>query len=195
MMKPTFLRFAAASLLLTTIGVAAAQPSLVEFAIARPGGDLTIAVLTPEADELAEDPLLLLSFSPDRAASLPDGKYGAITQKFIDEGHRIASFDLPAHGDRVDELGGSIKGLAALASAGRKPFDLFVEDARLAIDELIERGLAKPGRIMLCGVSRSGYCVLRLAAADDRIAATAALAPVTDWRVLREFDAVKDQPG
>lgn len=165
-----------------------------EFSIERPYGPLVVAIASPEPEELADDPLLLLNFSTDRATSLPEGKFGSITRKFIDQGHRVASFDIPAHGDRVDELGGNIAGLAALASAGRTPFDVFVEDGKLAIDELIKRGFTKPGRIVLCGVSRSGYCVLRLAAEDDRIAATAALAPVTDWRALREFDSVKDQP-
>lgn len=191
---PAITRLALASLLVAIASTAGAANSLEEFSISRPSGDLTIAVLSPEPDQLAADPLLLLNFSADRAASLPGGKYGSITQKFIDAGHRVASFDLPAHGDRVDELGGSIKGLAALVVAGRTPFDVFVEDGKLAVDELIKRGFAKPGRVLLCGVSRAGYCVLRLAAVDDRIAATAALAPVTDWRVLREFDGVKDQP-
>jgi hypothetical protein len=36
---------------------------------------------------------------------------------------------------------------------------------------------------------------LRLAAADRRIHAVAGLAPVTDWRWLREFAAVRDQPA
>ena len=53
---------------------------------------------------------------------------------------------------------------------------------------------AEAGRIFVSGTSRGGYCALRLMATDRRIAATAAFAPVTDWRPLEEFAAVKDRP-
>ena len=67
------------------------------------------------------------------------------------------------------------------------PFATFVQEGRALISELARRGLAEPGRIVAAGVSRGGYCALRLLAGDDRIAAAAGLAPVTDWRVLSEF--------
>lgn len=165
-----------------------------EFAVERPHGVLMVAVLSPEEGKAAEDSLLLLNFSTDRASSFPDGRYGGFTRTFLDEGHSIASFDLPAHGERVGEHGAGIAGFSAAMAAGEDPFAVFVEDGRAVIDELIERGLAKCGRIVASGVSRGGYCALRLAAEDDRIAAVAALAPVTDWRALREFDAIKDRP-
>ncbi len=165
-----------------------------EFTLQRPYGKLVVVIQTAADKKLADDPLLLLNLSADRMSAMVDGKYGALVRPFLDQGHRVASFDLPSHGDRVDECGSGIAGMAASVAAGKKPFDLLVEDARLVIDELIKRGLAKPGRIMLCGVSRAGYCALRIAAADDRITATAALAPVTDWRALKEFADTRNKP-
>jgi len=167
-----------------------------EIVIQRPYGPLVVAVASPAPGKLAEEPLLLLNFSADRMASLPGGRYGSIVRPFLDQGHRVASFDLPAHGDRIEKKYGSgIAGMSASIAAGEDVFALFVEDGRAVIDALIKRGLAKEGRIVLCGVSRGGYCVLRLAAADSRIAAVAGLAPVTDWRELREFAAIKDRPA
>jgi hypothetical protein len=52
----------------------------------------------------------------------------------------------------------------------------------------------KPDPVFRFGVSRGGYCALRLAASEPRIAAVAAFALATDWRVVAEFAAVKDHP-
>jgi len=79
--------------------------------------------------------------------------------------------------------------------SGVDPFALFVQDGRALISELARRGLAEPGRVVASGVSRGGYCALRLLAGDDRIAAAAGLAPVTDWRVLSEFADHAERPA
>jgi hypothetical protein len=182
------------ALAIPAVLAAAEKPNVEEFTILRDGVPLAVRVQSPPADRLAKEPMLLLYLSADRASSMPDGRYGAPGQAFLDQGHRIASFDLPAHGDRVDAHGSGIVGLAALVAAGKKPFDVFVADGRAVIDECLRRGLAEKGRIVAAGVSRGGYCALRLAAADERIVAVAAFAPATDWRVITEFAAQKDQP-
>lgn len=175
-------------------GVVAATPRTEEFTVTRGGEALVVRIQSPPPERLAPNPLLLLYFSTDRRASLPDGTYGAPGRRFLDEGHRVASFDLPAHGDRVDRHGSGIAGLCARVLAGERPFDAFVADGRAVIDECLRRGLATAGRIVTCGVSRGGYCALRLAAAEPRIAAVAAFAPATDWRFVTEFAAAKDRP-
>lgn len=166
-----------------------------DFTLDRPYGKLGVSVISPPSEKLAKEPLLLLNFSSDRRESLPGGKYGGIAQPFLDAGNRIASFDLPQHGERIDKYGSGIAGMSASVAAGQDPFAVFVEDGRSVIDELIKRGLATEGKIMICGVSRGGYCALRLASADNRVSAVCALAPVTDWAALEEFAAIKDRPA
>lgn len=160
----------------------------------REGAPLAVRVQSPPPDRLAKRPMLLLFLSADRQSSMPDGRYGSPGRLFLEQGHRVVSFDLPAHGERVDKHGSSIAGLAALVAAGEKPFDVLVADGRAVIDECLRRGLAEKGGVVVAGVSRGGYCALRLAAADERISAVAALAPVTDWRAVTEFAAIKDRP-
>lgn len=174
---------------------AADQSSVEEFVISREGVSFTVRVQSPPPGQLAARPLLLVYLSADRQSSMPDGRYGAPGKAFLEKGHRIVSFDLPAHGDRVDRrYGSSIAGLAKMVASGQKPFDTVVADGRAVIDECLRRGLAEKGGIVAAGVSRGGYCALRLAAADERISAVAAFAPATDWREVDEFAAQKDSP-
>jgi pimeloyl-ACP methyl ester carboxylesterase len=173
---------------------AAEKPNVEEFTILRDGVPLAVRVQSPPPERLARQPMLLVFLSADRASSMPDGRYGAPGKAFLEQGHRIVSFDLPAHGDRVDAHGSGIAGLAALVAAGEKPFDLLVADGRAVIDECLRRGLVETGRIVAAGVSRGGYSALRLAAADERIVAVAAFAPPVDWREVTEFAAQKDRP-
>jgi dienelactone hydrolase len=174
---------------------AGSAPTETHFHVTRGGEQLGVMLLEPAGGRLAADPLLLLNFATDRATSLHDPLYGDPVRRLLAAGHRAASFDVPAHGERIDAAGKGIDGLRERLLAGRDPFAGFVDDGRAVIDECIRRGLAKPGRIVVCGNSRSGYGALRLAAADSRISAVAALAPVTDWRELREFAAVREVPA
>jgi dienelactone hydrolase len=174
---------------------AGSAPIETHFHVTRGGEQLGVTLLEPAGGRLAADPLLLLNFATDRATSLHDPLYGDPVRRLLEAGHRAASFDVPAHGERIDAAGKGIEGLRERLLAGRDPFAGFVDDGRAVIDECIRRGLAKPGQIVVCGNSRSGYGALRLAAADSRISAVAALAPVTDWRELREFAAVREIPA
>lgn len=194
-----FLRYASCLLgfVLASLGLQAEEGggAKTEFVVQSDGQPLTVMVQSPPADRLAERPMLLLFFSADRQASMPDGKYGWSGQAFLDQGHRVASFDLPAHGERVGTLGAGIAGFAARIAAGEQPFEQFVRDGRAVIDACLRQGIAEPGRIVVAGVSRGGYCALRLMAADSRITAAAALAPATDWRELDEFSSLKNEPS
>jgi len=166
-----------------------------EFAVTRGESTLMVRVQSPAPERLAARPLLLLFLSADRQSSMPDGRYGAPGRIFLEQGHRVVSFDLPAHGERVGRHGSGIVGFAAMLAAGVDPFALLVADGRAVIDACIRRGLAAEDRVVAAGVSRGGYGALRLAAADTRVSAVAALAPATDWRVLTEFAALRDDPA
>lgn len=171
-----------------------AAPGTETFVVAGGATRFTVEVQSPSGALMAVRPLLLLNFSTDRKSSLQGGRYGEPARIFLEAGHRVASFDLPAHGERIDRHGSGIEGLCARLIAGADPFAEFVADGRSVIDECIRRGLGEAGRIVVCGVSRAGYCAVRLAAADTRTSAAAALAPVTDWRELREFAGVRERP-
>ena len=159
-------------------------------------GDRTVTGLLAEPEEggLAPDPALLLTFASTRRETMTVAPYDESAKAFVAAGHRALSFDLPEHGDRVTpgrEAG--IAGMCQALVAGRDPFELFVADGRAAVDACLRRGLARAGRVFACGVSRGGYCALRLAAADPRIGGVAGFAPVTDWRAVREFAPVKSR--
>ena len=130
---------------------------------------------------------LLLTLGMSRASALGEAPHDIPARQFVAAGGRALSFDLPNHGDRLDAFGSGIEGFAAACVAGDDPFVRFVADAQAVLTACVESGLASSDQIVACGVSRAAYCALRLAAADRRVAAVAGLAPVTDWRGLREF--------
>jgi hypothetical protein len=150
-------------------------------------------ILSPPQSHLDERPILLLTFAADRHTTLFTRPYCLFARAFLKHGHRVVSFDIPCHGDRIGRFGGSIPGLRNSFVAGVDPFAMFIEDGRSVITECIKRGWATPGRIAVEGPSRAGYMALRLLAADDRIATAAGMAPVTDWRLLSEFASVRDR--
>lgn len=164
-----------------------------QFTVSVGERQFTVTALSPPTDKLADDPCLLLTFGADRSIALFSEPYSLCAKAFLERGHRALSFDMPAHGERIGQYGQWIGGWRNAFLAGGDPFAMFVEDGRAVISECIRRGWAKPGRIAVAGPSRCGYMVLRLLAADDRIAAGAGLAPVTDWRDLSEFEAERER--
>ena len=165
-----------------------------EFVVETPAGPLTCGLASPAADAAAAEPALLLAFGGARHGVLGPDARNPTVEAFAAAGHRVVSFDLPNHGDLVDQHGESISGMCAAFAAGHDPFARFVDHGVAVIDACLEMGLAAEGRTFVCGVSRGGYCALRLAAADSRVAGVAGIAPVTDWRILQEFSAVKERP-
>jgi len=71
---------------------------------------ITVRLISPAAERLAKEPLLLLSFAADRATSLAVEPYNLTAKSFLKHGHRVASFDLPNHGTRVNKYGEGIVG-------------------------------------------------------------------------------------
>ena len=160
-----------------------------EFAVTVDQRSVTPRLISPKKERLAPRPLLLLNLCADRATALSVEPYCLGVKLFLARGHRALSFDLPSHGERVDRYGEGILGWRNAWVAGEDRFRQFVEEASAVIDRCLERGDAKPGGVVVYGISRGGYLALRLMAADPRVAAAAAIAPVTDWRELAEFTA------
>lgn len=155
------------------------------------GIDTALHLLEPS--QLAARPFLLLTFAMDWETSLCVEPYNLTAKYFLQQGHRAASFDLPNHGARLNQYGEGIAGFRNAFIDGKNPFTMFIEEAKTAIDFCIDHGFASIGNIAVCGTSRAGYLALRLLGEDNRIAAAAAFAPVTDWRCLEEFSADKNR--
>lgn len=145
-----------------------------------------------EPPQLAAQPFLLLSFAMDWETSLCTEPYNLTATHFLRQGHRAASFDLPHHGQRIDEHGEGITGFRNAFIDEKDPFAMFIDEAKTVIDFCIDQSFATPQLIAVCGTSRAGYLALRLAGEDSRIAAAAAFAPVTDWGILYEFESDKN---
>lgn len=154
---------------------------------------LPCTLAAPAEGEGVAEPALLLIFGGARKGVLSDEPHNVVADFFVQAGHLALSFDLPNHGDLVNEHGPGIAGMCAALSAGDDPFARFVANGIAVIDACLEKGIGRPGKIFICGSSRGGYCALRLAAADARINAIAALEPVTDWRILQEFNEIKER--
>jgi len=168
-------------------------PQTQQFKVQVADREITAHVLSPPDGKFSKNPLLLISLAMDWKTSLTVEPYNGTAQKFLANGHRVLSFDLPNHGARVNQFGEGITGMRNAFVAGQDPFAAFVQDAKAVIDRCIAEGIATPGKIVVCGTSRAGYLAIRLLAEDKRIAAAAAYAPVTDWRELSEFASDKNR--
>ena len=170
---------------------------ITEIVIETPDGPLTCSLAAPDCTPSgapSAKPALLLTFGMTRQSALIEDPHHLPAQIFTEAGHHALSFDLPNHGERIDDFGEGIGGMCAAYIAGCDPFARFVTDGRAIIDACRRLGIPGSERVVACGVSRAAYCALRLAAADRRILGAAGLAPVTDWRALTEFASVRDRP-
>ncbi|MFZ4664750.1 MAG: alpha/beta hydrolase family protein [Caldilineaceae bacterium] len=167
--------------------------TITESTVVTAAGKLTYWLHRPDQTQTAQN-ALLLTFSSTRQSAFAEAPQDLPARLFAGAGHAVASFDLPQHGEQVNAFGQGIDGFCAAFCAGADPFAQFIEQGKAVIDACLAQGIGQGG-IVACGVSRAAYCALRLTAADQRIRAVTGLAPVTDWRRLREFAAVRDQPS
>lgn len=110
-------------------------------------------------------------------------------------GWLCVSIDLPCHGARTRP--GESGGLSGWRQRVEKGEDFVAPfNARLSsvLDHLIEKGIADPDRLAVCGTSRGGYLAIQFAVHDQRVQAAAGFAPVTDLRALSEFRGLDDNP-
>ncbi|MCE7988010.1 MAG: hypothetical protein DYG89_43145 [Caldilinea sp. CFX5] len=167
--------------------------TITESTVVTATGKLTYWLHRPAQAQATSQNGLLLTFSSTRQSAFYEAPQEIPARLFAAAGYAVVSFDLPHHGEQVNRFGQGIDGFCAAFCAGDDPFAQFIEQGKAVIDACLAQGIGQGG-IVACGVSRAAYCALRLAAADQRIRAVAGLAPVTDWRRLREFAAVRDQP-
>jgi dienelactone hydrolase len=130
----------------------------------------------------------LLVFSATIEQSLGDAYYRQCGNALAEQGFLCVSLDLPGHGvdTRNDEPGG-LGSWRVRSDHGEDFVAPFAAQVRKVLDYLIQAGYTDPDRIAACGTSRGGFMALQVTAAEPRIRATAAFAPVTALRSLREF--------
>ncbi len=167
-----------------------------KFVLTVEGRRIDCQLWSPPKEKLDKNPLLLVSLNGSAEETFMNEHFRQSGIPFLENGHRVASFDLPCHGNRIDmKYGEGITGFRNAFIKGVNVFDWAVEECAALIDHLIDKGLAVPGRIALCGCSRGGYMGFRAFANDKRIAAMAGIGPVTDWSCLKEFENDKEDLG
>lgn len=135
----------------------------------------------------------LFVFAIDRAGTLHSEDYAKCARPLLANGWTCASLDIPAHGD--DLRPGEPNGLKAwrVRLDHKENFIApFVANASEVLDHLIREGFTDPKRVAVAGTSRGGFCALHWAAAEPRVRATVAFAPVTDLPVLQEFQGLEN---
>jgi dienelactone hydrolase len=161
-----------------------------EWTIEVAGARFPAVVRTPAA--LADRPALLIHLTLHARHGLDHLPFALVPRAFLAAGHRVASFDLPNHGQRVDAFGEGLVGMAAAMAQGHDVVADAVATGRAFVDAYETRLGQGGGAILASGSSRGGFFALHLLAADRRIAAAAAFAPVTDLPALHEFAALED---
>jgi hypothetical protein len=170
------------------------ENALIEFDVDVNTEKLRCLLVEPSGEKLAPHPALLLTFGISAIEMFSSSPQDIPTRIFAGAGHRILSFDLQYHGARAEP---GIEGLDAMCDsflAGNDPFVRFANEVKQVINACESRGLISNAGVVACGVSRAGYCAIEAAASDSRLYAVAAIAPVTNWRRLLEFEPAKDDP-
>ena len=157
-------------------------------------GDVARTFILRTPTGLAARPGLLIYFSLSTHHALDELPYATVPQLFGAAGHYVASFDLPQHGRWTNEYGEGLTGMANAVAAGHDVFADVAAIGRAVVDTCLARQVGAAGGVVVAGASRGALCALHLLAADQRIAAGAGFAPVTDLPTLTEFAALRDSP-
>jgi dienelactone hydrolase len=138
----------------------------------------------------------LLVFALGAEQTLASDDYNKIGRLLGEAGWQSVAIDAPAHGAdvRTGEQPASLTAWRARLEAREPVVEEFCRRASAVLDWLIDQGLTDPHRIAACGTSRGGFLALHFAAADRRVGAVAAFAPVTELAALREFAGLESDP-
>lgn len=134
----------------------------------------------------------LFVFAWDISSSLTSDDYVKCGQLLSKEGYLCVSLDVPCHGadQRPDEPNG-LTGWRARLDKNENFVATFTSKASDVLDYLIKEGYTDPKRVAVAGTSRGGFCALHFGAADTRVNAVIAFAPVTDLPVVTEFKGLE----
>lgn len=135
----------------------------------------------------------LFIFASDINATLDNPYFRQCGDALAEQGYLCVSLDLPGHGtDQREGEPGSLGTWRTRSDNNEDFIAPFTARVRAVLDHLIATGASDSARVAACGTSRGGFMALQVAAADPRIRATAAFAPVTNLMALREFGGAKN---
>ena len=157
---------------------------MIEFTVKVDDHTVSAVIASPPKDQLAEDPVLLLTIGGATTHFFPPNDQPA--NYFWARGHRVVTFSFRSMPGDLAELRDKIL-------TGPDPTLEFIAEAKAVLTHCIEQKWAKPDRIVVTGISRFAYLGLRLLAADERLKFAGGFAPVTDWRDLSEFNGFTDR--
>ena len=128
-------------------------------------------------------------FATNLEQSLSNDDFYKVGRILAQDGFLGVSLDIPCHGADVrrGEQPERLEGWRTRLEAGEDIVAIFTAHASAVLDYLVEEGYTDTQRVAACGTSRGGFIALHFAAADARIKAVAAFAPVTNLLALREF--------
>lgn len=130
----------------------------------------------------------LFIFSTDVETSLGVPAYSRVGELLLPDGVLCVSLDVPCHGmDRRPDEAEGLAGWRQRIEAGENVPAVLAQQASTVLDHLVAQGLADPERVAACGTSRGGFIALHFTAAEPRVRAVVAFAPVTELPALSEF--------
>lgn len=153
----------------------------------------TIYAMLPRHDDGPAPTLIILAMGDKD--TLTTEPYCRVGRLLYAHGWNVVSVDLPCHGaDRRAGEPEELEGWVARLSKGEDIVASFRQRVNDVIEHLITTGIADPHRIAAAGTSRGGYMAFHTAAANPRLCAIAAFAPLTDLLALTEFADQKSNP-
>jgi dienelactone hydrolase len=131
----------------------------------------------------------LFVFATDQAGTLTNPQFNKVGSLLASRGFLCVSLDVPCHGAdvRPGEKAGDLSGWRARLEKGEDLVAPFTRRVSEVLDYLVKEGFTDPARVAAAGTSRGGFIALHCAAAEPRIKAVVAFAPVSDLNALREF--------
>ncbi|MCC6490874.1 MAG: prolyl oligopeptidase family serine peptidase [Candidatus Hydrogenedentes bacterium] len=121
--------------------------------------------------------------------------YGSSPRILHGKGWNVVALDLPCHGaDHREGERQQLEGWRDRVENGENIVTDWQRRVNDVLDHLIASGVADPERIYAEGTSRGGYMACQAAAANPKIRAVAAYAPVTELPALREFEGLDADP-
>lgn len=136
-------------------------------------------------------------FSTTLQESLGNPAYCRVANVLQQYGFLAVSLDLPCHGSdaRAGEPENPLSGWRVRLQAGEAMVEAFTSRASRVLDWLVAEQYTDPAHVAACGTSRGGFIALHLAAADPRVRAAVAFAPVVTLPALAEFRGAAHHPA